>query len=60
MPFLEPNFSNYLAFNCSQSYHYLDAVLHKIDPFPDDQRIDSGLTRIDDGLFIPTGLYVEE
>ena len=60
MPILEPDFSNYFSFNFNQFDHYLDAVLNKIDPFPDDQKIDLGITGIDDSLFVPTGMYVEE
>ena len=60
MPLLDPDFSNYFTFNCKQYAHYLDTVLHMIDPFPDSQRIQSGFTELDGNLFLPTGLYVED
>ena len=58
MPILEPDFSNFFDFNFNHYSHYLDAVLNKIDPFPDDKYNQTGYTSVQDYLFIPTRMYL--
>ena len=41
MPLLDPYFSNHFTFNYNQCDCYIDAVLHKIDPVPDNHIIES-------------------
>ena len=60
MSLLDPDFINHVTFNCNQFDHYLDAFLDKIEPFPDDHRIESGFTGIDDDMSLPTGVYIED
>ena len=57
MPILEGDYSKCLDFNCNQYDQHLDAVMHKIDSFPDDH-LDSGYTCLSEDLFIPTGIYL--
>ena len=55
-PILEPSFSRYFYLNCNQYSRYLDTVLNKIEPFHDDSKYESGMTCLDEDIYLPRGL----
>ena len=58
MPILQPSYSKFFDFNVNQFDHYLDTVLNKIEPFPDDQyHLTIGMTCLEDDIYLPKGLY---
>ena len=56
MPIIEPYFRNCVDFNYNQHDHYFDAVLRKIEPFPDDKNMNLGYKLLNKDLFLPTGM----
>ena len=55
---MEQDFSYCFKFNYNQYDHYLDAVLNKIDPFPDSSIIQV-YTSLAENLFIPTWITID-